>query len=371
LFGKADYHYMARAIRLAQNGIYTTDPNPRVGCVIVKNDKVVGEGWHERAGEPHAEINALKIAGSSAVGATAYVSLEPCSHHGRTPPCSEALIQAKVSHVVCAMQDPNPKVAGSGLSQLKAAGVEVVSGLMEAQAQILNPGFIMRMRDGRPLIRSKMAMSMDGRTAMASGESQWITGEDARRDVHLLRARSSAILTGIATVLADDPSLNARVDQSVYTQSEYLQPTRVVLDSSLRMPPSAKMLSVAGRTIIFTCNNDVAKIEQLNNCGAEVFVVDSNKGQVELVAVMSQLAKLEINEVMVEAGARLNGALIEAGLIDELIVYMAPILMGDKALGLFALNSVLNMEQRIALKISDIRPVGDDWRITAKIVKEN
>jgi len=371
LFGKADYHYMARAIRLAQNGIYTTDPNPRVGCVIVKNDKVVGEGWHERAGKPHAEINALKIAGSSAEGATAYVSLEPCSHHGRTPPCSEALIQAKLSRVVCAMQDPNPKVAGSGLAQLKAAGVDVVSGLMEAQAQILNPGFIMRMRDGRPLIRTKMAMSMDGRTAMATGESKWITGKDARRDVHLLRARSSAILTGIATVLADDPSLNARVDQSINTQSEYLQPTRVVLDSSLSMPPSAKMLSVAGRTIIFTCSNDAAKIEQLNNCGAEVFVVDSKKGQVELAAVMSQLAKLEINEVMVEAGARLNGALIEAGLIDELIVYMAPILMGDKALGLFALNSVLNMEQRIALKISDIRPVGDDWRITAKIVKEN
>ena len=371
MFGKADYHYMARAIRLAQNGIYTTDPNPRVGCVIVKNDKIVGEGWHERAGEPHAEINALKTAGTIAKGATAYVSLEPCSHHGRTPPCSEALIQAKVSRVVCAMQDPNPKVAGTGLSQLKAAGLEVNSGLMETQAQALNPGFIKRMRDGRPLIRSKMAMSMDGRTAMASGESKWITGEDARRDVHLLRARSSAILTGIATVLADDPSLNARVDQSTNTQSEYLQPVRVVLDSSLKMPPSAKMLNIAGRTIIFTCNNDAVKIEQLNNSGAEVFVVNSINGQLDLDAVMSQLAKLEINEVMVEAGARLNGALIESGYIDELVVYMAPNLMGDKALGLCALNNVINMEQRIALKIIDIRPVGDDWRITANIVKEN
>ena len=371
MFGKADHQYMARAIRLAQNGIYTTDPNPRVGCVIVKNDKVVGEGWHERAGEPHAEINALKIAGTNAIGATAYVSLEPCSHHGRTPPCSDALIKAKVARVICAMQDPNPMVAGSGLSQLKSAGLEVFSGLMAAQAQTLNPGFIMRMRHGRPLIRTKMAMSMDGRTAMANGESKWITGDDARRDVHLLRARSSVILTGIGTVLADDPSLNVRVDKATNSQSEYLQPARVVLDSSLRMPLSAKMFDLAGRTIIFTCNNDAAKIEQLNKNGVEVFVVNSNNGQVDLAAVVSQLTKLEINEVLVEAGARLNGALIEAGYIDELIVYMAPILMGDKALGLCALNNVINMEQRIALKITDIRPVGDDWRISAKIVKES
>jgi len=368
---------MARAIRLAKNGVYTTDPNPRVGCVIVKNDNIVGEGWHARAGQAHAEINALNAAGADAEGATAYVSLEPCSHHGRTPPCSDALIQAQVARVICAMQDPNPLVAGSGLSQLKSAGIDVLSGLMEDQAQALNPGFIMRMQHERPLVRCKMAMSMDGRTAMANGESQWITGEDARHDVHWLRARSSAILTGITTVLADDPSLNARIGQSANadkatdTVAEFTQPIRVVLDSKLQMPLAAKMLSLAGKTIIFTCNNDPAKIQQLKQNGAEVRVVDADNGHVDLAAVMSQLAQLEINEVMVEAGAKLNGALIEAGYVDELIVYMAPLLMGDKALGLCTLDKVISMEQRTALKITDIRAVGDDWRLTAKIVKQS
>ncbi len=367
MFGEADYRYMARAVRLAKNGLYTTDPNPRVACVIVNNDTVVGEGWHERAGESHAEINALNMAGAKAKGATAYVSLEPCSHHGRTPPCSDALIRAKVARVICAMQDPNPLVAGSGLMQLKTAGIETLSGLMETQAQALNPGFIMRMRHARPFIRSKMAMSMDGRTAMASGESKWITGAAARQDVQYLRARSSAILTGIGTVLADDPSLNVRLHGANSTMAEFLQPARVVLDSSLKMPVSAKMLGVGGRTLIFTGNNDPVKAKQLTEKGAEVFVVSTSGGQVDLADVMLQLAKLEFNEVMVEAGAKLNGALIEAGYMDELVVYMAPVLMGDKALGLCALNNVIRMEQRINLKISDIRSVGEDWRITAKI----
>lgn len=264
-FSAADHRCMARALRLAERGLYTTDPNPRVGCVLVRDGHVVGEGWHRRAGEPHAERNALAAAGDAARGATAYVTLEPCSHHGRTPPCTQGLIEAGVARVVAAMSDPNPLVAGDGLAMLHEAGIETQVGLLEADAEVLNPGYLQRMRHGRPYVRCKLAMSLDGRTAMASGESQWITSEAARRDVQLLRARSSAILTGIGTVLADDPSMTVRLpaDELFGVDSDdYLrQPLRVVLDTRLRTPPRARMLNLPGRTLLVCGEGASAEIE--------------------------------------------------------------------------------------------------------------
>jgi diaminohydroxyphosphoribosylaminopyrimidine deaminase/5-amino-6-(5-phosphoribosylamino)uracil reductase len=361
-----DHRFMARALQLAERGLFTTDPNPRVGCVLVKAGEVVGEGWHQRAGESHAEPNALRAAGDRARGATAYITLEPCCHHGRTPPCSEALIAAGVSRVVVAMQDPNPQVAGQGLAQLQKAGIETRSGVMQAQAEVLNPGFIQRMRHGRPYVRGKMAMSLDGRTAMASGESQWITGGEARQDVHRLRARSSAILTGIGTVLADDPSLTARL--SGVSDDELLQPLRVVLDSQLQMPVTARMLSQPGCMLVLTVNSDAQKAADLRDAGAEVEVLASHNGRLDLVAVMDCLARHDINEVMVEAGATLCGALLQAGLFDELVIYMAPLLMGDGARGLLSLPGLQKMADRVELKIDDMRAVGRDWRIRARPV---
>ena len=357
---KDDYRFMAKAIELAKNGLYTTDPNPRVGCVLVKHGVIVGEGWHDKAGGPHAEINALQAAGDNAKGATAYVSLEPCSHHGRTPPCSEALINAQVTRVVAAMQDPNPVVAGNGLQLLAQAGIAVTTGVMESQAQSLNPGHIMRMNSGRPYVRSKLAMSLDGRTAMANGESKWITGTAARHDVHFLRARSSAIFTGIGTVLADDPALNVRIEHL-----HYFPPIRVIVDSALKMPPSVKMLSLPGRTVILTCSSDQQKVDKLIEKGAEIVRIESTHNQVNLQQAFSRLAAMQINEVLVEAGSTLNAALLQAGLIDEIIIYMAAKIMGDKARGLFDLKNIISMEQSISLRIADIRAVGDDWRITA------
>lgn len=355
-----DHQYMARAIRLAERGLFTTDPNPRVGCVLVRDGNIIGEGWHQRAGEPHAEILALRAAAERARGATAYITLEPCCHHGRTPPCSDALVEAGVKRVVVAMQDPNPQVAGQGLAQLKNSGIEVESGVLHAQAEALNPGFIQRMRHRRPYVRCKLAMSLDGRTAMASGESQWITGEAARCDVHRLRARSAAMLTGIATVLADDPSLTARLDDQ---HKEITQPLRVVLDSKLQMPTSAKMLALAGRTVVLTVNSDEKKASELRAVGADVVVLEPKSERLNLSSVMTFLAKQEINEVMVEAGSTLCGALMQAGLIDELVVYMAPTLMGDKARGLMSLPGLEKMSDRIKLEIVDIRAVGCDWRL--------
>lgn len=331
-----DHRFMARAVQLAERGLFTTDPNPRVGCVLVKAGEIVGEGWHQRAGEPHAEINALQAAGTLTKGVTAYITLEPCCHHGRTPPCSEALIAAGVSRVVVAMEDPNPQVAGQGLAQLQKAGIEIESGVLQAQAEALNPGFIQRMRDGRPYVRGKMAMSLDGRTAMASGESQWITCSEARQDVHRLRARSAAILTGIGTVLADDPSLTVRLDETEVKQA-ILQPLRVVLDSQLQMPVTAKVLSLPGRTLVLTTNSDEQKTAALCAAGAEVEVLASSDGRVDLSAVMECLARREINEVMVEAGATLCGAMLQAELLDELVIYMAPLMLGDEARGLLSL----------------------------------
>ena len=356
---------MARALQLAERGLYITDPNPRVGCVLVRDGAVVGEGWHERAGGPHAEINALRQAGTQAAGATAYVTLEPCSHHGRTPPCSAALIEAGVVRVVAAMQDPNPRVAGSGLQALQQAGIETTSGVLAAAAEALNPGFVKRMRTGLPWVRCKLAMSLDGRTAMASGESQWITGAAARRDVHRLRARASAILSGIDTVLADDPALTVRLEEPAATPVQ--PPLRVILDSRLRIPDDAQLLGLPGETLLLTGVTRPEQHARLARPGVTLTILPLQEGRLDLVAVLRHLGGLELNEVHVEAGATLCGALLQAGLVDELVIYMAPHLMGDAARGLFTLPGLERMAQRIDLKVTDIRAVGDDWRITAVV----
>jgi len=354
-----DAVYMTRALQLANNGRYTTDPNPRVGCVLVRDDVIIGEGWHVKAGLGHAEIEALKNV-PDAKGATAYVTLEPCSHHGRTPPCCDALIKAGISRVVVAMQDPNPLVSGRGLEKLQAAGIEVVCGVLQDDAQALNRGFIKRMTQNRPFIRSKLAMSLDGRTAMASGESKWITSNAARADVQRLRAESSAILTGINTVLADDPALNARVDFDV------VQPIRVVLDSRLQMPPNAQMAKLPGRTLILTCSDDQSRQQRLQQAGFEVHRLPDKIARLDLHEVMRFLAAQQINEVLVEAGAVLNGALLTENLLDEIIVYMAPSIIGDQGRGLFHLPDAVAMADKKELKLLDVRQVGGDLRLTLK-----
>ncbi len=359
----ADYEYMARALQLAERGLYTTDPNPRVGCVLVRDGEVVGEGWHERAGEPHAEIHALHAAGEQARGGTAYVTLEPCCHYGRTPPCTDALIAAGVARVVVAMPDPNPRVAGAGLTKLHAAGIAVESGVLAVQAEALNPGFVSRMRRQRPYVRCKLAMSLDGRTAMASGESKWITGAEARADVQRLRARSSAIVTGAGTVLADDPSLTVRLDE--FAADGARQPLRVVLDTHLSVSASARLFREPGQTLVLTASDAKGQLAALAQAGADIVQVPAVAGGLDLAAVMDELAAREINEVLLETGAVLAGAMLRAGLIDELIVYVAPLLMGDGARGLFHLPGLTQMDERVALEIRDVRAVGRDWRITA------
>jgi len=356
----ADATWMARALQLAERGLCTTSPNPRVGCVLVKDGKNIGEGWHERAGEPHAEVHALRAAGKAARGATAYVTLEPCSHHGRTPPCADALIAAGVNRVVVAMQDPNPLVAGRGNAKLKAAGVAVECGLMEAAARELNIGFISRMTRGTPWVRSKIAASLDGRTALANGLSKWITGEAARQDVQQWRARSCAVLTGSGTVLADDPQLNVRTGDVVR------QPLRVVLDTELRISSDAKILQ-GGNMLIYTASTDAAKQVALRERGVDVGVMQQVEGGLPLSAVLSDLARRGINEVLVEAGKTLNGALLKAGLVDELVLYLAPQLLGDAARGLANLDELTQLEQRVELAWQDVRHVGNDIRITARV----
>jgi diaminohydroxyphosphoribosylaminopyrimidine deaminase/5-amino-6-(5-phosphoribosylamino)uracil reductase len=363
-FTSDDHRYMARALQLARRGLYTTQPNPRVGCVIVRDGQIVGEGFHERAGEPHAEVHALRMAGELARGADVYVTLEPCSHFGRTPPCANALVQAGVKRVVAAMVDPNPLVAGNGLRILQEAGIATASGLLESDARALNPGFISCMERNRPYIRLKMAMSLDGRTAMESGESVWITGEAARRDVQFLRAQAGAVLTGIGTVLADDPSLNVRLTaDELDISGEVRQPVRVVLDSSLRFPLDAKMLGLPGETRIYTCSTDTQKITQLEQGGVKVRYFAGDR--LHLPDVMGALVTDGITEVHVEAGATLAGGLLEQGLVDELVIYMAPHLMGSSARALFNLPHIARMQERVPLQIRDIRAVGDDWRIMA------
>jgi diaminohydroxyphosphoribosylaminopyrimidine deaminase/5-amino-6-(5-phosphoribosylamino)uracil reductase len=360
MFDAQDSVWMARALHLAERGLYTTSPNPRVGCVLVKNNDVIGEGWHERAGKDHAEVIALKAAGAAARGATVYVTLEPCSHHGRTPPCTDALIAAGVARVVLAVQDPNPKVAGEGIAKLRSAGIEVEHGLMEQAAQELNIGFFARMTRGTAWIRSKIAMSLDGRTALANGESQWITGKDARLDVQHWRARSCAVLTGISTVLADDARLNVR---DVTTER---QPMRVVLDSRLRMPPGARVLQ-GGNVLIYTAVHDAEKCAALESTGATVCVLPGANGLVDLVAMLRDLSQRGCNEVLAEAGSTLNGAMLRAGLVDELLLYIAPQLLGDISRGMVKLGELRSLDQRIDLKWQEMRQIGNDLRIIAKV----
>lgn len=362
---------MAQALRLAEQGLYGTSPNPRVGCVLVRDGDVVGTGWHRRAGEPHAEVHALREAGEAARGATAYVTLEPCSHHGRTPPCAEALVEAGVARVVVAVQDPNPQVAGEGIARLRAAGIAAESGLMETAARELNAGFFARMTRGMPWVRSKIAMSLDGRTALGNGKSQWITGDAARQDVQCWRARSCAVLTGINTVLADDARLNVRGITPPLTrggQEGLRQPLRVVLDSQLRIPLEARVL-IGGGVLIYTAMRDAEKSAALEQAGVSVCVLPDGKGQVDLPAMLRDLAQRGCNEVLVEAGSILNGALLRTGLVDELLLYVAPQLLGDAARGMAQLGELTSLDQRVNLKWQDVRQVGEDLRILAKVEK--
>ncbi len=359
-FSAEDARHMARALILARRGLYTTDPNPRVGCVIVNDGRVVGEGWHERAGQAHAEIKALQQAGEAARGATVYLTLEPCCHHGRTPPCSEALIAAGIGRLVAAMRDPNPRVAGQGFARLQQSGIAVESGLMQGEAQALNPGFILRMERGRPFVRVKLAASLDGRTAAASGASKWITGEAARADVQKWRARSSAVLTGIGTILADDPALTVR-DLDIGRQ-----PKRVVLDSALRSPATARVLREPGEVVIVGARQDSQRAQALRSAGAEVLVLEGESGRVDLEALLTELAAREVNELLVEAGATLCGAMLRAGLLDELLLYYAPHIMGDGERGMFHIGPLAAMRDRIALELVDVRRVGADLRIIAR-----
>ncbi len=361
---------MAQALHLAERGLYTTSPNPRVGCVIVREGKVVGEGWHQRAGEPHAEVIALRAAGELARGATAYVTLEPCSHQGRTPPCHDALIAAGVQRVVAAVQDPNPKVAGQGLAKLRAAGIEAECGLMENAARELNSGFFARMTRGTPWLRCKIAMSVDGRTALKNGTSKWISGESARQDVQHWRARSCAVLTGIGTVLADDPQLNVR---HVATTR---QPLRVVLDSQLRMPLGARILhspvgnsAKGGEVVVYTATSDTKKISAAEKAGAQVISLPAANGKVDLNAVLHDLANKGCNEVSTEAGSVLTGALLQAGLVDEMIIYLAPQLLGDMARGMAQLGELTSLDQRLDIEWHDVRHAGKDLRIVARVKK--
>lgn len=371
MIGPDDYAFMARALRLAARGLYTTDPNPRVGCLLVRDGEIVGEGWHKCAGGPHAERVALAAAGARARGGAAYVTLEPCCHHGRTPPCSDALLEAGVARVVAAMQDPNPLVAGQGLEILRGRGVEVDLGVLEDRARELNPGFLKRMARGLPYVRCKLAASLDGRTAMASGESKWITSEAARRDVQFLRARSSAIVTGVGSLLADDPSLNVRLTPQelpgVEQGESVRQPLRVVVDSWLRTPAEARMIALPGDTLIACVDQEPAHAVRLESAGARVYVCPVSGRRVDLESLFRRLAGQEINEVLIEAGATLSGAVLQAGLVDELIVYLAPHLMGEGARGLFNLPGLDRMRDRVDLKVTDVRMFGPDLRIRAVV----
>jgi diaminohydroxyphosphoribosylaminopyrimidine deaminase/5-amino-6-(5-phosphoribosylamino)uracil reductase len=359
MFTAADARHMARALALAERGLYTTTPNPRVGCVIVRDDEIVGEGWHERAGALHAEAIALAAAGERARGATAYVTLEPCAHHGRTPPCAEALVSAGIGRVVAAMSDPNPLVSGKGLARLREAGLAVQAGIMEEEARELNCGFVARMSRGRPWVRVKIAASLDGRTALSDGRSRWITGPEARRDGHHWRARACAVMTGVGTVKADDPELNVR---EVATTR---QPLRIVVDSRLETPVTARVLGE--RTLIAAAVEERSRTAGLTATGASVIVFPTAAGGVDLAGLLRELAARNLNEVHVEAGATLNGALLKARLIDELLVYLAPSLLGAGARGMFDVPEVRELAERYELQVRDVRPIGADIRVIARV----
>ena len=366
MFSPDDTRHMARALRLAARGRFTAHPNPMVGCVIARDGAVVGEGWHVRTGEGHAEVLALESAGDSAEGATAYVSLEPCSHHGRTPPCADTLIEAGVARVVAAMVDPNPEVSGAGLGKLSAAGIDVASGLLEAEARELNRAFIKRMRSGRPFVQLKVAASIDGGTAMQSGESQWITGPEARADVQRLRAAAGAILTGVGTVIADDPRLTVR---GVDGHDPARQPIRAVVDSDLRTPIGVQMLGEPGDTRIYHCTDSVR--DDLAERGAELVAVADSPGGVDLGKVLDDLGRLEVNLVMVEAGATLAGSLINGAHVDEFVIYQAPQLLGSATRPMFETPNRMRLDQRVNLDIVDVRKLGKDLRILARPLRES
>ncbi len=356
-FSAADHGFMARALQLAERGLYTTTPNPRVGCLLVKNDLVLGEGWHLHAGEAHAEIHALQAAGGHARGATAYVTLEPCNHHGRTPPCVDALIAAGITRVVAAMRDPNPQVAGQGLARLHAAGIEISEGLLGQEARELNVGFVSRMERQRPWLRLKLAASLDGKTALTNGKSQWITGPDARRDGHVFRARACAILTGIGTVRDDDPSMTVRGIETTR------QPLRVVVDSRCETPAHARIL--AGGTTLVASACAPAKNSALHRSGTECLVLPNAQGDVDLPRLLRTLAERGINELHVEAGPRLSASLMEEELVDELLLYLAPTLIG-RGKDLLPLAEIADLADRRDLEITDLRRIGKDIRILAR-----
>lgn len=350
---------MARALALAAQGLHTTTPNPRVGCVIVRDGRIVGEGWHRRAGEAHAEAAALQQAGNAARGATAYVTLEPCSHFGRTPPCADALIAAGVTRVVVAMEDPNPLVSGRGLARLRASGVSTAHGLLEDEARELNIGFHSRMTRGRPWVRLKAASTLDGKTALNNGVSQWITGPDARADGHRWRARACAILTGIGTVREDDPELTVR---AVPCER---QPLRVLVDARLDVAPTARILQ-GEPILVATASRDAEKIARLHDAGHRLLMLPNDGGKVDLPALLKELGTLGLNEVHVEAGFKLNGSLLREGCIDEFLLYLAPMLVGEAAQGLFNLTALTSLDAAMRLDVLDLRRIGDDFRLIAR-----
>ncbi|MFM0047828.1 bifunctional diaminohydroxyphosphoribosylaminopyrimidine deaminase/5-amino-6-(5-phosphoribosylamino)uracil reductase RibD [Paraburkholderia sediminicola] len=367
MFSQTDFVHMERALALAKRGMYTTDPNPRVGCVLVKNGEVIGEGFTQPAGQDHAEVRALKDArsrGHDLRGATAYVTLEPCSHFGRTPPCANALIEAQVDRVVAAMEDPNPQVSGRGLTMLRDAGIEVRCGLLANEAHELNIGFVSRMTRGRPWVRMKVAASLDGRTGLPSGVSQWITGEAARADGHAWRARASAILTGIGTVREDDPRMTVRAIDIPR------QPQRVLIDSQLDVPPEAQILAGAP-TLIFCGNLDERHAERasaLRDRGAEIVQLANAAGKVDLPAMLKILGERNVNELHVEAGYKLNGSLLREGCVDELLIYLAPSLLGVDSMSMFNLNAPETLDGRTQLNFHTVDRIGDDLRILARFV---
>jgi diaminohydroxyphosphoribosylaminopyrimidine deaminase / 5-amino-6-(5-phosphoribosylamino)uracil reductase len=359
-FDRDDYRYMADALRLAERGLYTTDPNPRVGCVLVKDGRIVGRGSHRRAGEPHAESLAIAAAGEAARGATAYVTLEPCAHTGRTGPCAEALVAAGVTRVVYAIADPHPKVSGRGAARLREAGIRVETGLLSAAAEALNPGFLKRHRRGLPFVRVKVATSLDGRTALANGRSQWLTGAAARADVQRLRARSSAVLSGASTVDRDDARLTVR-DASIDLAGR--RPLRVVLDPQLIVKPTARLFSEEGPVLLITARDDAARTAALVQAGAEVVRLPAEQAR-DLAAVMRYLAAREVNEVLVEAGPRLAGSFIEAGLVDEFLLYLAPHMLGHDGAPLAMLPMLDELGDRWNFRFADVTRVGEDLRLT-------
>ncbi len=355
-----DERLMQHALQLALRGLTTTDPNPRVGCVLARDGLIIAEGWHERAGEAHAEVMALRQAGAAAQGATAYVTLEPCAHSGRTPPCTQALISAQVKRVVYACDDPNPRVNGAGAAALRAAGIEVESGVLASAAGALNPGFFKRMQQGLPWVRVKLGASLDGRTALADGSSRWITGREARQDAQTYRARSSAVLTGSGTALVDDPALNVRIDGATR------QPLRVLLDSELRVPATSRMFDREGPALVFTACADKERLAAFQGRDVRIEqIARAAGGGLDLRAVLRRLAELEMNEVWVEAGERLSGALLQARLVDEMIVYVAPVLLGATARPLAQLPSPPELTQALRLRFAECVRIGEDLRLTA------